>query len=386
MRRREDVSQAKVASRSPPRNPDLIARDCVLGCYIVWLMLERLRIFFLLTWLIPISLNATDFPQAQISNDVVTVNVYLPDANEGFYRGTRFDWSGMISSVVYKGHEYFGQWFQKVDPGVRDFSYDGSEIVASPATAAVGPAEEFVGEAGQPLGYLDAKAGETFVKIGVGVLRKPDDSAYNAFRKYEVVNPGKWTVTTSSNAVTFIQELRDSASGWAYLYRKTLRVVPGKPEMVLEHSLRNLAAKDIVMDVYDHNFLRIDGEALGPDYTIIMPFQVRTDRPPEKELAEIRGNRITFTKQLESGERVFFPIQGFGNNPADYDIRIENSKVGAGLRITADRPMQRQVLWSIRAVLGVEPFIRVGAHPGEEFTWRMNYTYYLPATAAKGAR
>jgi hypothetical protein len=83
--------------------------------------------------------------------------------------------------------------------------------------------------------------------------------------------------------------------------------------MVIEHSLRNLAAKDIVSDVYDHNFLRIDGDPSGPDYTITMPFKVRTDRPPEKKLADIRGNRIIFVKQLENQERVFFLIEGFGN-------------------------------------------------------------------------
>ena len=348
-------------------------------------MPERLRLLVLFTGLIASSLDAANFPQAEISNKVVRVKIYLPDAKEGFYRGTRFDWSGMISSVFYKGHEYFGHWFQRVDPSVRDFSYDGPNIVASPATAAVGPAEEFVGEAGQPLGYRDAKAGQTFVKIGVGVLRKPDDSAYSAFRNYEVANPGKRTVQTSRNAVTFIHELSDPVSGCNYVYRKTVRLVPGKPEMVIEHSLRNLAAKDIVTDVYDHNFLRIDGDPSGPDYTIIMPFQVRTDRPPDKELAQIRGNRIMFVKQLENQERVFFPIEGFGNTAGDYDVRIENSKAGAGLRISADRPMQRQVLWSIRAVLAVEPFIRIVAHPGKEFTWRMNYTYYLPVIRAKDA-
>jgi hypothetical protein len=338
-------------------------------------MPERLCLFLLVPWLMANPLDAAKVPQAEISNGAVSVKLYLPDANEGFYRGTRFDWSGMISAVVYKGHQYFGQWFQRVDPSVHDFSYDGSDIVASPATAAVGPAEEFVGEEGQPLGYREAKVGGTFVKIGVGVLRKPDDSAYNAFRKYELVNPGKWNVQTSPEAVTFLQEVRDPASGWNYAYRKTVRVLPGKPEMVIEHSFRNLAAKDIVTDVYDHNFLRIDGDPPGPDYTIIMPFQVRTSRPPEKELAEIRGNRITYVKQLENRERVFFPIEGFGNTPGDYDIRIENSKHRAGLRITSDRPIERQALWSIRAVLAVEPFIRVVAHPGEEFTWRMNYCY-----------
>jgi hypothetical protein len=123
-------------------------------------------------------LSAAGFPEAELSNGQLRLKVYLPDAKAGFYRATRFDWSGMIGSLLYKGHEFYGPWFQRVDPSVRDFSYEGADIVASPCTAAVGPAEEFVTDANQPLGYQEAKPGGTFVKIGVGVLKKADDSAY----------------------------------------------------------------------------------------------------------------------------------------------------------------------------------------------------------------
>src|ERR1700733_11168579 len=133
-------------------------------------------------------LSAADFPQAELSNSEIRLKIYLPDPKAGFYRASRFDWAGMIYSLVYRGHEYYGPWFQRVDPNVHDFTYDGANIVAGPCTAAVGPAEEF-----QPLGY-DAKAGGTFVKIGVGALRKPDDSTYDQFRLYEPVNGGTWTV------------------------------------------------------------------------------------------------------------------------------------------------------------------------------------------------
>ena len=37
---------------------------------------------------------AADYPEAQISNGVLQVKLLLPDAQKGYYRGTRFDWSG----------------------------------------------------------------------------------------------------------------------------------------------------------------------------------------------------------------------------------------------------------------------------------------------------
>ena len=320
--------------------------------------------------------SAADYPQTELSNGQLRLKIYLPDAKNGFYRASRFDWAGMVGSLIYKDHEFYGQWFQRVDPNVRDFTYDGADIVSSPCTAAVGPAEEFVTDANLPLGYEDAKAGGTFVKIGVGVLKKPDDTAYNRFRLYEIADPGKWTVRTSADSVEFTQEVKDPSSGYGYTYRKTIRLVPGSAAMRIEHSLRNTGAKPIDTNVYDHNFLHIDGEAPGPDYTITTPFKLQSARPPNKDFAEIRGNQIVYLKPLAGQDRVATAMQGFGDKASDYDVRVENAKAGVGLRITGDRPLQNESLWSIRAVLAVEPFVHITAAPGQEFAWSMTYTYY----------
>ncbi len=49
-----------------------------------------------------------DFPSAKITNGLITATLHLPDAQKGYYRGTRFDWSGVMPSLEYKGHQYFG--------------------------------------------------------------------------------------------------------------------------------------------------------------------------------------------------------------------------------------------------------------------------------------
>jgi len=62
-------------------------------------------------------------PEAEITNDSIRVRLYLPDPETGFYRGTRFDWSGVIGSLEYAGHDYYPPWFQRSDPVVHDFIY-----------------------------------------------------------------------------------------------------------------------------------------------------------------------------------------------------------------------------------------------------------------------
>src|SRR6202167_4872937 len=216
-------------------------------------------------------------PQWEIANKLVRAKLYLPDATSGFYRGTRFDWSGVIADLRYDGHSYYGPWFTQTDPKVPDFVYRGSEIVAGPCSAITGPAEEFTA-----LGYDEAKPGGTFLKIGIGMLRKPDDAHYSGYRLYEIVDGGKWSVKKSKDAIEFTQELHDASSGYGYVYRKKISLAAGKPEMSIEHSLRNAGTRPIHTSVYDHNFLVLDKQATGPGFTVTLPFTITSDHPPEK--------------------------------------------------------------------------------------------------------
>jgi hypothetical protein len=320
-----------------------------------------------------ISTTSQPPPEAEISNGLIRAKLYLPDAERGFYRSTRFDWSGVIASLEFKGHQYYGPWFTKFDPSVRDFIYKDGDIVASAQSAIVGPVEEFQ----RPQGYNTAKPGETFVKIGVGVLRKPDDSNYSPYNNYAIVDRGKWSVTKKADSVEFVQELSDRASGYGYVYRKTVRVIAGRPELVIEHSLRNTGKLALQTNQYNHNFLVLDRAATGPGFTITLPFQIQTTRPPDPKAAEIRGNQIVYLKTLEGEDRVTFGIQGFGKEPKDYDVRVENTKTGAGFRVTSDRPLASMSLWSIRSVISMEPFVDVSTEPGATTTWKFTYTYFV---------
>jgi hypothetical protein len=324
--------------------------------------------------------SAEAAPTAEITNGLIRLRLYLPDAKAGFYRGTRFDWAGVIGSAEFAGHDYFTQWFQRTDPNVHDFIYEGRDIVAGPCTAITGPAEEFATE-GKALGFDDAKAGGTFIKIGVGVLRKPDDAKYDMFRLYPIVDGGKWTVRRNPDSAEFRQEVSDASNGYGYDYRKTVSVTESKPQFVLDHSLRNTGTKPIRSSVYNHNFLYLDRKAPGPDLSITLPFLIQAAPQPDPNLAEIRGNQIVFKKILTGEDRVYCTIAGFGPNPKDYNIRIENRQAEAGLHITADRPLARAALWSIRAPLSVEPFIDMNIEPGAEFAWRITYDFYkVPRT------
>src|SRR5262249_48274439 len=104
---------------------------------------------------------------------------------------------------------------------------------------------------------------------------------------------------------------------------------------------------------------------------------IKTKRAPDKTLAEARGNQIVYLKALRDKETVYTEFRGFGPTAADYRFTIENNTTGAGLRITGNRPLSKEALWSIRSVLALEPFIAMTIEPGQEFTWQYTYTHYL---------
>jgi hypothetical protein len=308
-----------------------------------------------------IAMPTTKFPQAEISNGLIHAKLYLPDHKKGYYQGTRFDWSGNMYSLEYKGHRYFDQWFRKYSPEIHD--------------VIMGPVQDFT-----PVNYDEIKPGENFLKIGVGTVYKQDDKPYHFAREYQLMNGGSWTVKKSSDKILFIHELTDKT--YSYHYEKNVQLIKDKPELLLTHTLRNTGNKTIETSVYDHNFFMIDKHPIGPGLVVKFPFALTPDSNGEGEigvgeLVEIQGNSIAFLRTIGNGEEVEYPsIAGFGKSSKDYEIRIENRITGAGVRITCDQPLFKLAFWACPTTLCPEPYINIKVEPGKEITWNIRYEFY----------
>ena len=315
---------------------------------------------WLLTTALAAMAAAAEHPQAEISNGVVTAKLYLPHPEQGYYQGTRFDWSGQIYSLRTLNHEYFGQWFSRYDPKLHD--------------AIMGPVEEFMTD-GAGLGYSEAKAGGTFIRIGVGVVRKPDESKYERFKTYQIVDAGKRTLKTGKDFITFTHSLSDG-NGYGYEYTKTIRLAKNKPEMQIEHSLKNTGKKTIQTSQYNHNFFVMDGKPTGPESSVKFAFDIQDIKPENDAIADLRTREITYRRELATGESVFKEFTGFGKSSSDYDFRVENRSAGAGVHITGDQPLSKMVYWSIRTVFCPEPYIDITVEPGKSHRWTYTYQFY----------
>lgn len=312
----------------------------------------------------PVSDLLAASPSIAIANGRITARIAPPGAN-AFYRGTRFDQAGVVTSLKLNGREFYGPWFDRTAPQVLDYAYDtNGAIVAGPDSATSGPVEEFA-----PLDFA-AQPG-LFVKIGVGLLRQPDTQPYDHYRHYEVVDPGKWTVRNTKNSVTFTQVLMNGET--AYTYEKTLRLVPGSPQLIIEHRLKNTGSKPINTTVYDHNFLRLMPGNAGTTVTFPFPLTVATNAPPP-DLIRVEDKTLTYLRPMKFKERISFLVTGFGNTAADYDIAIRDT-AGAGVTIKGDQPITRLNIFSIDKVQSVEPYIAIDLPAGGEKRWVYRYTF-----------
>jgi hypothetical protein len=144
-------------------------------------------------------------------------------------------------------------------------------------------------------------------------------------------------VKRNSDSIEFTHTLDEPSIDFGYVYTKTIRLTKGKPQMTIEHVLKNTGRKPIVTNVYDHNFTTIDNQPPGPDYEISFPFQLqrpqrgappraatngsRCGQPEMQSLAAPDANRLVYTKALAGVECFQTTFTGFGATAADHEIR-----------------------------------------------------------------
>jgi hypothetical protein len=298
-------------------------------------------------------------PGVEVKGKTSSFTLHIPDNETGFYRGKRFDWSGVIADWKFAGHTVFGPWKATHQPGNAD------DIT--------GPCEEF-GTA-SPLGYDEAKVKETFVKIGVGELEKPKEDAYSFMKNYRLVNAGKRTYSEANGIHTMTHELNTSM-GYGYKLVKNVANSDGPMSagITLTSSLTNTGKKPITTTVYNHNFFNVDNDPIGPNYRIEFPFDVKAE-PQERfaELMRVDGGKLSFQNKLDKGS-IYAPLKGYSETEP-YRMKFLHLPTKLTLDIACDKPMSSLRIWGISTTICPEPFITIqDLTPGATYTWTTTYT------------
>jgi len=294
-----------------------------------------------------------EFPSACLSNGCIDVQLYLPDSENGFYRGTRFEWSGVIRSLRYRGHECFGQWKDFHSPQYHD--------------CITGPAGEFQAEDTPDHDFPRVKEGDLFLRLGVGLLMKTGGGEFARFSTYPIRDASGWTITESPRRLSF-QHSGSSSTGMSYRFKKVVSVEESAPRLSLLHRIENTGRIPIVTRHYYHNFLCMDGIPPGPSLELALPVAPIVQPSPQSPLA-VSGTTVSLLRRLEANERILVQLL---DTRATYALEIRQRATGFGVSISSDQ-LSSLLLWVNDRVFCPEPYIDISVNPGEEFTWSVWY-------------
>ena len=287
-----------------------------------------------------------------LQTELMRLLLHVP--GDGFYRGTRFDASGVFDSVLFKGLELCGRWFTVYDPFMHD--------------AVCGPAEEF-----SPVGYDQAAPGGTFLKIGVGLLARPDNKPYDHFRLYEVADAGRRENTLKGRVLT----MRHVLDG-IYDYTKVI-TLGALGEMTISHRLTNTGNLVILSNVYNHNFFTFNSFSIRSGREVEFPYIVTGAwREAYDSVFETPARSIGFTRKILKGESVFCGgIHSIFDEKSPYDFRIFHRGTGMEVHVNSPAPYDRANFWANHRVACIEPFVDFRIAPGETFTQEICYKLSL---------
>ncbi|NLI57254.1 MAG: hypothetical protein GX387_01830 [Clostridium sp.] len=282
-----------------------------------------------------------------LKNNRLKVEIDYPGNN---YNGSRFDWTGFVTSVCLDDKYLF---------------CTKESLVPGEGSGGVGLCNEF--GIHTPIGYDLAKPGEKFHKLGVGLLTRPDESDYFFFDKYQV-SPFDVIVSEESDSITFILDHLE-CNGYAVKMTKKLSLKDNT--LTIDYHLENTGTKPIITEEYCHNFISINENPIDTGYILRFPYNIDIKEVPE--VLTFKNNEITLIKNPKKDFHCV--IEGFNSVDNHYwELVFEPLK--AGVREYSHFSVKSVALWGTTHVISPEVFIDVNIQPGKTQKWTRKYEFF----------
>ena len=287
-----------------------------------------------------------------LKNKNLEIHVDDPMDNYGF---SRFDWTGKISKVSFQNIEFAG--IERTDI-LNEFQYG----------------QGFYNEFGidGALDYQEVQKGEWFHKIGIGLLKKDDDS-YNFHKKYDI-RPAKFEVQSDGNDM--IINCRSEESN-GYAYNLTKRIELNDAGFTIKYTLRNQGIKDIVIDEYNHNFMAIGKDLIGSNYILRFPFELKQNA--FNEAVNLEGKVEVTDREFRfngTPNDQFFYANISGGKSVNASWELINTERNVGIRETGSFNTNKINLWGWKHVISPELFFKIDLKPGETAEWSRIYDIF----------
>lgn len=287
-----------------------------------------------------------------LKNKDLELHIDFPLENYNF---SRFDWTGKITGVKFKGIPLTSV----EDPNGGNQNHLGKGFY-----------NEFGIETA--LGFEETKIGDWFHKIGVGLLKK-EDSEY-AFHKPYVIKPAKFFTKTAANSIR-IDCISEKVNGYAYELRKEIELQ--EQGFKIKYLLKNTGEKAISTTEYSHNFIAINNDFIGANYELNFPFPLKSKLFGETVNTEaaviIDTNKISFCSVPKTP---FFFSNLSGRAPVKSAWELIHLKSKIGIRENSNFIANKINLWGWQHVVSPEVFFDINIAPGKSVEWTRSYEVF----------
>ena len=287
-----------------------------------------------------------------LKSNSLKVAIDLPLEN---YKGSRFDWSGKISSIRFKDLP-----LTTVEDTIpKDVDFLGRGLY-----------NEF--GITSPVGFEEAPVGGWFHKIGVGLLKK-EHKQYLFHRKH-VIRPANFDITYKNQKIIIICK-SELVNGYSYILKKEISI--SENSFTINYFLHNTGEKKIITDEYVHNFMAINNALIGKDYTLKFPFQIDSTLFDEtvnsENKVEIGLDNVTFNK---TPKKQFFFSNLTGGKELQAEWILTNLKANVGIKEFGSFKTDKINLWGWKHVISPELFFKISVDPKETVEWSRKFDVF----------
>ena len=285
------------------------------------------------------------------------VEIMDPNDPDRYNRGVRFT---PVAGII------------RVNLGENEFLFH--QVEHDPLTGVAGLFAEF-DLITPPPGFTEAKMGEGFVKIGVGVLKK-DVPNYQFWRNYEIIKPARTEVIWGKRTVKFHQ-VCEPYNGYGYELDAIVSV--GERTIVVDWRLKNIGSKQLETHHYVHNCFLFNRQPIGPGYIVSFPYDFQA-RGLQNEQRQV-GRIIQFIGEITKPANIEIDY------PADYSgpniLSVYHTKSGHKVNCLTSLKGTRTALHVANIYVCPEQFIMIRLLPGESITWSRSYRFTIKKQEAK---
>lgn len=296
------------------------------------------------------------------ADGTLQVEIMDPHAEDRYSNEVRFSPVAFILDAQYRGASYL---------------YNPPRPL-NPFAPGAGLAMEFdLGERIEPPGYAEAKEGEAFLKVGVGILERDIKDEYKFAHPYPIIELAKTTVDWELNKAHFIQTLEGNAQGYAYAFEETVELLADK--LLLSYKLTNTGSKSFSTEQYIHNFLCFNGQNTKSGYQVSFPYDfsitASNGTTPKNLPTGVFQKENALITDFEEEHNVKPFVRSALNGKSPHSIQIQNPNAKQKLTIETSLPSELVSVFVTKEQVSPEVNLMLELAPEESINFTRSYVF-----------